>query len=102
MKKLLAMLLAALMLLACCSAFAYAIISFFQAVGESKKSFILAILRKGILDIPMMFLLLRLIPVYGIVWATPIADVLCCITAVLLFTAFIRRLFNRAGYEVYL
>ena len=84
------------------SAFAYAIISFFQAVGESKKSFILAILRKGILDIPMMFLLLRLIPVYGIVWATPIADVLCCITAVLLFTAFIRRLFNRAGYEVYL
>ncbi len=84
------------------SAFAYAIISFFQAVGESRKSFLLAILRKGVLDIPMMFLLLRPLPVYGIVWATPIADVLCCVTAVTLFTSFSRRLLDRAGYEVYL
>ena len=84
------------------SACAYAVISFFQAVGESRKSFLLAVLRKGLLDIPMMFALRRLIPTYGIVWATPIADVLCCVTAMLLFTAFIRRLSNRAGYEVYL
>ena len=74
------------------SACAYAIISFFQAVGEGRKSFLLAILRKGVLDIPMMFALLRSIPVYGTVWATPIADVLCCATAIALFAAFIRRL----------
>ncbi|MBR1821890.1 MAG: MATE family efflux transporter [Clostridia bacterium] len=84
------------------SACAYAVISFFQAVGESRKSFILAVLRKGILDIPMMFILLRLIPTYGIVWATPIADVLCCATAVTLFTAFTRRLLARPRYDVYL
>ena len=74
------------------SACAYAIISFFQAVGESRKSFVLAILRKGVLDIPMMYILLRIIPIYGIVWATPIADMLCCIAALAGFTAFTRRL----------
>ena len=83
------------------SACAYAFISFFQATGDSLKSFVLAVLRKGVLDIPMMFLLLNAIPVYGIVWATPIADILCCATAVALFAAFIRRLDRRAGYAVY-
>ena len=74
------------------SACAYAIISFFQAVGQGRKSLLLALLRKGILDIPMMFLLLRAIPLYGIVWATPIADVLCCATALTLFTEFTGKL----------
>jgi len=82
------------------SACAYAIISFFQAVGQSRKSFLLAILRKGLLDIPLMFLLLRAIPVYGIVWATPIADVLCCAAALALFTAFLRRLGSYARYSL--
>ena len=71
------------------SACAYAFISFFQAVGESLKSFILAILRKGILDIPLMFILIRFYPIYGIVWATPIADIACSIISVILFAHFI-------------
>ncbi len=71
------------------SACAYAVISFFQAVGQGKKSFVLAILRKGVLDIPLMFLLRELYPVYGIVWATPIADIACCVTAVVLFRQFL-------------
>ena len=74
------------------SACAYAFISFFQATGESLKSFLLAIMRKGVLDIPLMFILVRPIPIYGIVWATPIADAICCAAAVVLFTAFVRRL----------
>ncbi len=77
------------------SAGAYTYISFFQAVGEGKKSFFLAILRKGLVDIPLMFLLSGWIPVYGIVLATPVADGLCCITADLLFAAFIRSLSRR-------
>ena len=55
------------------------------------RSFILAILRKGILDIPLMFILKEIIPIYGIVWATPIADILCCIVALILFTRQMRR-----------
>ena len=79
------------------SACAYAFISFFQATGESLKSFVLAILRKGLLDIPLMFMLLRAVPVYGIVWATPIADTVCCVAALGLFAVFMRRL-KRARY----
>ena len=73
------------------SACAYAVISFFQAVGCGMKSFVLAIMRKGILDIPMMFLLNAVVPIYGIVWATPIADILCSVAAICLFTAFLRK-----------
>ena len=74
------------------SASAYTYISFFQAVGEGKKSFLLAILRKGVLDIPLMFALGAVLPVYGIVSATPLADVVCCLTANIVFAAFIHRL----------
>lgn len=81
------------------SAFAYGVISFFQAVGQSLKSFLLAIMRKGLLDIPLMFMLLRPIPVFGIVWATPIADLLCCVAAAALFMRFIQKLERRAGVD---
>ena len=84
------------------SACAYAFISFFQATGQSGKSFLLALLRKGILDIPMMFMLVSALPVYGIVWATPIADILCCFVSVSMFTRFIRALNRHAEYDVYL
>lgn len=73
------------------SACAYTIISFFQATGQGIKSLILALLRKGVLDIPMMFLLNRPFPIYGIVWATPIADILCCATALVLFFLFLKH-----------
>ena len=79
------------------SACAYTFISFFQATGESLKSFVLAMLRKGLLDIPLMFMLLRPIPIYGIVWATPIADFVCCGVSLMLFMGFFHRL-NHARY----
>ncbi len=71
------------------SAIAYSVISFFQAVGKPWRSLILALLRKGILDIPLMFILRYAIPTYGIVWATPIADIACSIVAVILFIVYI-------------
>ncbi|MBR1584260.1 MAG: MATE family efflux transporter [Clostridia bacterium] len=73
------------------SACAYAIISFFQATGKGMRSFELAILRKGVLDIPMMFLLNALLPVNGIVMATPITDVICCVVALVMFIPFLKR-----------
>ena len=74
------------------SASAYTYISFFQATGEGGKSFLLALLRKGSVDIPLMFLLRRLLPVVGIVMATPLADALCCVVANFLFAAYMRHL----------
>lgn len=72
------------------SACAYALISFFQAVGKGMRSFVLAILRKGLLDIPLMFLLNRLLPIFGVIWATPITDVICCCISIAMFVAFLR------------
>jgi len=80
------------------SACAYTFVSFFQATGQSSKSFLLAIFRKGLVDVPLMFILLRLIPVYGIVWATPLADMVCCGVSVVMFLVFIRGL--RFGHPV--
>jgi len=74
------------------SAGAYTYISFFQAVNEGRKSFLLALLRKGVIDIPLMFLLSGVWPTFGIVAATPIADALCCLAAVLMFRAYIGKL----------
>ena len=73
------------------SACAYTFISFFQATGESRKSFRLAIMRKGIVDMPLMFILDGLLPYYGIVWATPIADVLCCVFSVIIYSSYIKK-----------
>ena len=74
------------------SAAAYTVISFFQAVGEGRKSFRLAVLRKGILDIPLMFVLHSLLPVFGIVAATPITDIFCSGLAILSCRSYIRRI----------
>ena len=73
------------------SAFAYTVISFFQATGRGEKSAVLALLRKGVIDIPLMFLLGQFVPVYGIVAATPVTDIICSIVAFALFTGFISR-----------
>ncbi len=73
------------------SSLAYTVISFFQATGRGGRSLLLALMRKGVVDIPLMFLLDRLIPVTGIVWATPLTDIVCSITAGALLAAFIRR-----------
>ena len=73
------------------SAWAYTVISFFQATGHMRKSLVLALLRKGILDIPLMFVLNRFFTRYGLVSATPIADIVCCVTAAILFFVFLDR-----------
>ena len=79
------------------SAAAYSVISFFQAVGHGKRSFVLAILRKGLLDIPLMFVLRLLYPIYGIVWATPIADIVCFVTSMIMLRAFFARYIDNKG-----
>lgn len=61
----------------------------FQATGNKISSFILSILRKGVLDIPLMFALKEVVGEIGVLWATPIAEVLSVFVALgLLFTFF--------------
>ena len=77
------------------SASAYTCISFFQATGEGGKAFLLAILRKGLVDIPLMFLLQGFLPVYGFVLATPAADLLCCLIAARFFSTYLKTQVSR-------
>lgn len=79
------------------SAVGYTVISFFQAVGKPWRSLILALLRKGILDIPLMYIFYAIAhndAAHGpdlIVWATPIADIVCCLLAVILFLLYLKK-----------
>lgn len=82
------------------SAFAYTVISFFQATGRGGKSLILALMRKGLLDIPMMFVLNLVMKTYGIVAATPITDIICSITAIVLFCIFINKHGENKDYYI--
>ncbi len=63
----------------------------FQATGRKVSSFVLSILRKGLLDIPLMFILVDRIGELGVLWATPIAEALSVFVAfALLFTFLVK------------
>ena len=68
-----------------CSALAYTVISFFQAVGKGSAAVVLAVLRKGLVDVPLMFLLGALLPMTGLVAATPLTDAVCSAAAGIMF-----------------
>lgn len=60
----------------------YPMIIQFQAMGKAKESLICSILRKGVVDIPLLFLMDSLIPLYGCMTVQPIVDTLSLIMAI--------------------
>lgn len=68
------------------------IMMLFQASAKKLQATVLSVLRKGILDVPLMFLLNRIWPLYGVAKATPIAEVIACIISLTLAARFLRRL----------
>ena len=56
---------------------------------------LLSLLRKGGLDIPLMFIMDAMFGIEGIVWATPIADLVATTVAVILFVPYWRHLTAR-------
>ncbi len=61
----------------------YPMIIQFQAMGRVRASLICSILRKGILDIPLLFIMDALIPLYGCMLVQPIVDTTSLIVAIL-------------------
>lgn len=55
----------------------------FQACGMGNKSFLFAILRKIVLEIPALFLLGKLFPMYGLAWAQFFAEIILAAAAVI-------------------
>ena len=64
---------------------AYPMIIQFQAMGRARESLICSILRKGVLDIPLLFLMDALVPLYGLMWVQPIVDFTALTVAALLY-----------------
>ncbi|MCI8524695.1 MAG: MATE family efflux transporter [Oscillospiraceae bacterium] len=67
----------------------------FQACGMGKKSLAFAILRKIVLEIPALFLLNRLSPLYGLAYAQLCAEVILAAAAIVALRQIFRRLERR-------
>ena len=74
------------------AAITYSMNAIFQALGEKKKAFILSILRKGCLDIPLMYLFMAKVGKLGIVIATPIAEIISASLALILLLTTFKKL----------
>lgn len=64
----------------------------FQASGLGRESLIFAILRKIMLEIPALFILNKLFPLYGLAYAQLCAEVILSVTAVVVLVRLFRRL----------
>ena len=60
-------------------------------MGKARESLVCSILRKGVLDIPLLFLMDTLFPLYGCMWVQPMVDGISLVAA----TVFYRRLRRR-------
>lgn len=63
----------------------YPMIIQFQAMGKAKESLICSVLRKGVLDIPLLFVMDALLPLYGCMWVQPIVDTVALCVALILY-----------------
>ena len=70
------------------------VITLFQAVGKKKPALVLSLLRKGIVDIPIMFALQPVLGVFGVIWAIPMADWTDCVVSIILAVIFLKGLKN--------
>ncbi|MCQ2433333.1 MAG: MATE family efflux transporter [Clostridia bacterium] len=75
-------------------ALCYPLIIQFQAMGKVKEALVCSLLRKGVLDIPFLFLMDSLFPLYGCMWVQPIVDTISLIAALLLYSRVQKQMTN--------
>lgn len=68
------------------------IITTFQATGAKHTPFVLSLLRKGVLDIPLLFILDRCFGIEKALWATPLAEYLAMTAALIAFMPLRRKM----------
>ncbi len=68
------------------------IISVFQATGEGGKAMFLSFFRKGVVDVPLMFLLNSIFPIYGLIMVQPIVDAAAMTISFFMYSRFIKTL----------
>ena len=62
-----------------------------------REAFAFAVLRKIALEIPLLFLLNALFPLYGLTYAQPVAEIILSIAAVIVLVRLFRRLEAKQG-----
>lgn len=70
-------------------------VGIFQAVGMGRNSFVFAILRKIVLEIPALCILNMLFPLYGLAYAQLTAEVVLSVAAVVVVLRMLKRLENK-------
>ncbi len=63
----------------------FSMVNFTQAIGNGRLSFILAVVRQLVFNIPILFLLDHLFGMNGIIWTQLIADTLTVIVSYVLY-----------------
>lgn len=63
----------------------------FQAVGMGRESFVFAVLRKVVFEIPLLFLLNMLFPLYGLPFAQAVAELMMTLIAVPVMVRFFKK-----------
>ena len=69
----------------------YPMIIQFQAMGKFKESLVCSVIRKGVLDIPLLFLMNSLLGLYGCMWVQPIVDTSSLIAAAAFYFSLKKR-----------
>ena len=77
-------------------AFCYPMTIQFQAMGKVREALIISILRKGVLDVPMLFLMDSVFPQYGFMWVQPNVDCISLIAASILY----RHMMKGENHEI--
>lgn len=63
----------------------------FQALGMGRNALIFAILRKVVLEIPLLFVLNKLFPLYGLAYAQFLAEVILSVAAIVMLVRIFRE-----------
>ena len=80
--------------------FDFVAVAVFQACGMGGKSLVFAILRKLVLEIPALFVLDKLYPLYGLAYAQLASEVVLAAAAAMVLANMFRRLQNEQKGEL--
>lgn len=67
----------------------------FQGMGKGFQSLFLAVGRQGLIYLPLLFIMDRIIGLEGIIWAQPAADFVCIAAGLIMFNIVVKKLENQ-------
>lgn len=72
----------------------------FQGMGKGIQSFILSVGRQGLVYIPLLFILNKLVGLDGIIWAQAAADFVCVIMSIIMFIFVMKGINKKSSAEI--